>query len=203
MGYTAVVDYDVGNLLSVKNALSFLGYESRITADPAELELAEDIILPGVGSFPDAAENLQARGLFEILSAQAEKKPVLGICLGMQLLFTMSDEFRPCQGLGLIPGRVRRIETKLKLPHIGWNSLIFVNPSPLFNNVEEGSYVYFVHSYAGVTESWSDLAAVTEYPGRVTAAVSRGNVYGCQFHPEKSGDTGLQILRNFKELTLA
>ena len=197
MGYIAVVDYDVGNLMSVGNALKYLGFEKRITADAAELERADAILLPGVGAFPDAAEKLHRTGLTECLRQQSEKKPILGICLGMQLLFEKGCEVRETPGLGFVPGTVERMETDLKLPHIGWNSLSFPNPSPLFAGVEEGSYVYFVHSFCGRAAEEKTVIAATDYGARVTAAVQNGNVYGTQFHPEKSGEVGLQILRNF------
>ena len=200
MGYTAIVDYGVGNLKSIANTLGYLGLSSEITGQPDGLERADALILPGVGAFPDAADKLRQTGLDRAVLAQAEKKPVLGICLGMQLLFDEGEEVRPCQGLGLVSGTVRKIATELKLPHIGWNSLTFPNPSPLFKGVEPGSYVYFVHTFCALPDQPSDVLAVTDYGGPVTAAVGRGNVYGCQFHPEKSGETGLQILRNFGEL---
>ena len=200
MGYTAIVDYGVGNLKSIANALGYLGLSSEITGQPDGLERADALILPGVGAFPDAADKLRQTGLDKAGLAQAAKKPVLGICLGMQLLFDEGEEVRLCQGLGLVSGTVRRIATELKLPHIGWNSLTFPNPSPLFKGVEPGSYVYFVHTFCALPDQPSDVLAVTDYGGPVTAAVGRGNVYGCQFHPEKSGETGLQILRNFGEL---
>ena len=200
MGYTAIVDYGVGNLRSIANALGYLGLSSEITGQPDGLERADALILPGVGAFPDAADKLRQTGLDKAVLAQAAKKPVLGICLGMQLLFDEGEEVRPCQGLGLVSGTVRKIATELKLPHIGWNSLTFPNPSPLFKGVEPGSYVYFVHTFCALPDQPSDVLAVTDYGGPVTAAVGRGNVYGCQFHPEKSGETGLQILRNFGEL---
>ena len=197
MGYTAIVDYGVGNLKSVTNAMDYLGLSTRITSDPKELELADAILLPGVGAFPDAADKLRAAGLDTVLVAQAEKKPILGICLGMQLLLDRGEEVRECAGLGLVPGSVRKIETNLKLPHIGWNSLSFPNASPLFAGLEAGSYVYFVHSFCAVAEDPATVIAQTDYGVPVTAAVQKGNVFGCQFHPEKSGEVGLQILRNF------
>ncbi len=197
MGYTAIVDYGVGNLKSVTNAMKHLGLETRITGRAEELERADAIILPGVGAFPDAAERLRAPGLDKLLAEQAEKKPILGICLGMQLLFETGEEVRPCKGLGLVPGSVRKIATGRKLPHIGWNSLRFPNPSPLFAGLEEGCCVYFVHSFCAVADREQDVIAVTDYGVPVVAAVGRGNVYGCQFHPEKSGEVGLQILKNF------
>ena len=198
--FTAILDYDVGNLKSVTNAMRYLGFDTRITSDPAELERADAIILPGVGAFPDAAEKLRVPGLDKTLLTQAEKKPILGICLGMQLLFDRGEEIRPCAGLGLVHGSVRRLETDRKLPHIGWNSLAFQNHSPLFRGLDDGVYVYFVHTFCGGADRESDVIARTEYGPSVVAAVSCGNVYGCQFHPEKSGETGLVILKNFGEL---
>lgn len=200
MSYTAIVDYGVGNLKSVSNALKYLGSPSLITSDPKELEQADAIILPGVGAFPDAAELLRGPGLDRVLIQQAEKKPILGICLGMQLLFQRGEEIRPCEGLGFVQGTVKRIDTTLKLPHIGWNSLKFYNDSPLFRGLEEGIYVYFVHTYCGVAEDPAQVIATTDYGTTVVAAVQAGNVFGTQFHPEKSGEVGLQILRNFVEL---
>ncbi len=155
---------------------------------------------PGVGAFPDAAEKLRGPGLDRVLTAQAGKKPILGICLGMQLLFDGGSEVRECKGLGLVKGRVDPIQTSLKLPHIGWNSLSFPHASPLFKGVEAGAYVYFVHTFCGRADSGTDVIACTDYGTQVVAAVAHNGVYGCQFHPEKSGETGLQILRNFGEL---
>lgn len=198
--FTAVVDYGVGNLKSVTNAMDYLGLPTVITSDPGELERADAIILPGVGAFPDAAEKLRQPGLDRVLVVQAEKKPILGICLGMQLLFDRGEEIRPCPGLGLVHGTVQRIETDRKLPHIGWNSLYIQNDSPLFRGLEDGVYVYFVHTYCGVAAQERDVVARTTYGPSVVAAVAHGNVYGCQFHPEKSGEAGLQILKNFGEL---
>ena len=199
MGYTAIVDYGVGNLKSVTNAMAYLGLESRVTGDAGDQERADAIILPGVGAFPDAAEKLRGTGLDKTIVAQAAKKPILGICLGMQLLFQWGEEGRRCQGLGLIPGSVRRIATELKLPHIGWNSLTFPNPGPLFRGLDEGCWVYFVHSFCGQVDRPEQAAAMTDYGAPVLAAVQdvAAGVFGCQFHPEKSGDTGLAILRNF------
>ena len=202
MGYTAIVDYGVGNLKSVTNAMAYLGLESKVTGDAEELEMADAVILPGVGAFPDAAEKLRGTGLDKTIVAQSAKKPILGICLGMQLLFELGEEVRPCAGLGLVGGSVKKIETPYKLPHIGWNSLTFPRPSPLFRGLDEGCCVYFVHSFCGHTEDPDQEAAVTDYGGPVLAAVqdaARG-VFGCQFHPEKSGETGLAILQNFAAL---
>ena len=197
MGYTAIVDYGAGNLMSVTNALSFLGYESRIANDIEEIERADRIILPGVGAFPTAMEQLEAKGFIPVLREQSEKKPLLGICLGMQMLFDKSFEIRECPGLGLIPGVVRRIETDLKLPHIGWNSLDMHGPCPILSGLSQGDHVYFVHSFCAVPQNGAHLAATADYGEPVAAVVMRGNVFGCQFHPEKSGDTGLRILENF------
>ena len=197
MGNIAIIDYGVGNLKSVSNAFSYLGFNSRITADPKEIALADAILLPGVGAFPDAADKLRASGLDQVVAREGETKPVLGICLGMQLLLERGTEVRPCAGMGVVQGVCDRIPTQLKLPHIGWNSLRFPNPSPLFAGVEEGSYVYFVHSFCGRAAEEKYVIASTDYGTDVTAAVQNGSVFGTQFHPEKSGEVGLQILRNF------
>jgi glutamine amidotransferase len=200
LGSIAIIDYGVGNLKSVSNALAYLGRETVITSDPKTLELADSIILPGVGAFPDAADKLRASGLDRLLIAQAGKKPILGICLGMQLLFDRGAEVRDCEGLGLVSGSVERIQTSRKLPHIGWNSLRFFNNSPLFQGLDDGAYVYFVHSFCGVAGDQSQVIATTDYGTEVVAAVQNGTVFGCQFHPEKSGETGLMILKNFASL---
>ena len=201
MGYIAVVDYDVGNLMSVNNAMHYLGFETKVTAEPEELERADAMILPGVGAFPDAAEKLVRSGMLQALRRQAQQKPILGICLGMQLLFDTGVEVRETDGLALVPGRVERIETNLKLPHIGWNSLNIVNPDPLTAGLSDGDYVYFVHSFCAKVKNSEDLALTTDYGTTVTAMIARGNVFGCQFHPEKSGPVGMTILKNFGELT--
>ena len=201
MSYIAVVDYGVGNLKSVSNAFAYLGIETKITGDPDELELAQAIVLPGVGAFPDAAEKLRATGLDQSVVKQGRKKPVLGICLGMQLLLDRGEEVRPCPGLGVKKGVCARIPTEEKLPHIGWNSLTFPNRSPLFEGVDEGSYVYFVHSFSAQHTDPDQVSAVSQYGVPVIAAVQNGNFFGCQFHPEKSGETGLAILQNFAGLT--
>lgn len=199
--YIAIVDYGVGNLKSVSNAFAYLGEETRITSDSGELERAGAIILPGVGAFPDAADKLRAPGLDKAVLEQGQKKPVLGICLGMQLLLDRGEEVRPCEGLGAVRGVCARIPTQLKLPHIGWNSLTFHNDSPLFQGLEEGAYVYFVHSFAAQNADPAQIIATTQYGTQVVAAVQNGNFFGCQFHPEKSGETGLAILRNFARLS--
>lgn len=200
MSRTAIVDYGVGNLHSIANAMKYLGLETLVTGDAQELERADAIILPGVGAFPDAANKLRETGLDKAVGAQSAKKPVLGICLGMQLLFDGSEEVAPTQGLGLIPGWVDRIQTDRKLPHIGWNSLTFQHDSPIFQGLDDGVYVYFVHSFCGLVQCPEHVTARTDYGASVVAAVGKGNVFGCQFHPEKSGEVGLQILRNFGAL---
>ena len=197
MGYTAIIDYGVGNLKSVSNAFAYVGVDTRITSDAREIELADAILLPGVGAFPDAADKLRAPGLDKVVLEQGRSKPVLGICLGMQLLLERGTEVRPCEGLGVIQGVCDRIPTSLKLPHIGWNSLRFPNPSPLFAGIDEGACVYFVHSFSAQNCAPEQVVAVTDHGCDIVAAVNSGNFFGCQFHPEKSGEVGLQILKNF------
>ena len=199
-GYIAIVDYGVGNLKSVSNAFAYLGTATRITREVRELEGADGVILPGVGAFPDAADKLRASGLEDCILEQGKRKPVLGICLGMQLLLERGEEVRPCAGLGVVKGRVARIPTSLKLPHIGWNTLQFFHGSPLFRGLEDGVSVYFVHSFSAQDTAPSQVIAQTDYGVPVTAAVQNGNFFGCQFHPEKSGEIGLAMLRNFSEL---
>ncbi|MCX7615748.1 MAG: imidazole glycerol phosphate synthase subunit HisH [Clostridiales bacterium] len=202
MQYTAIIDYGVGNLLSVSKALSYLGIQSKITDDKKEIELADAVILPGVGAFADAMDLLNQKNLTAFIKNQAMKKPFLGICLGMQLLFDDSEEMGYTKGLSLIDGSVKRINTTYKLPQIGWNCLEIVNPSPLTKNLPEKPYVYFVHSFAAEVKHSENLSAVCDYGTKVTALVSKKNLFGCQFHPEKSGDIGLIILKNFGELFL-
>ena len=201
MSYIAIVDYGAGNLMSVHNSLDFLGYENKIAASPEVIEQAAGVILPGVGAFPDAMDALHASGLTDAVLEAARTKPFLGICLGMQMLFEESDEVRPCKGLGLLPGRIERIRTSLKLPQIGWNALDILRPNAMTEGVQQGDYVYFVHSFMAVPAEEGDLAAVTDYGARVPAMVARGNLFGCQFHPEKSGKVGLAMLKNFAKLT--
>lgn len=196
----AIVDYGAGNLFSVKNACDFLSIETVTTNDAKQLEAADGIILPGVGAFPDAMKKLGATGLIPVIKEQAAKKPLLGICLGMQMLFEYSTEFEKTDGLGLIPGYVDIINCgELKLPQIGWNELKVDNSCPLLKDTKDGDYVYFVHSFAAVCDE-RYIAASTEYGCTVTALVANGNVFGAQFHPEKSGRVGLDILKNFKGL---
>lgn len=198
---TAIIDYGVGNLFSLKSSMAAIGAEAVVTRDPAEIERADHIILPGVGAFGDAAEKLKQAGMFTFVQELAAKgKPMLGICLGMQLLFDHSTEYGVHEGLGLVPGEVREIEgvipKNLDIPHMGWNALHFVKESPLFEGLQEGAHVYFVHSYAAF-DCEAHLLATAEYGVPLTAAVQNGNVFGTQFHPEKSGETGLRILKNF------
>jgi glutamine amidotransferase len=197
MGYIGIVDYGAGNLMSVSNSLTFLGYESKIITTSREMEDASKIILPGVGAFPDAMEALEQSGLMDSLLKNALKKPFLGICLGMQMLFSESDEIRVCKGLGLLPGRIERIPTPLKLPQIGWNALEIQRRNAMLSGIKDGDYVYFVHSFMAVPQERSDLAAVCDYGAKVPAMVARDQIFGCQFHPEKSGKLGLAILKNY------
>ena len=202
---TAIVDYGVGNLFSLKSSFSFIGEEAVVTGDPDVLATADRIILPGVGAFGDAAKKLSDSGLAGVLKKlAAEGKPILGICLGMQLLFEKSFEYGEHEGLGLIKGNVRpiadRVSSEYKIPHIGWNGLKFTDKkSPLFKYIKEGDCVYFVHSYYGA-DCEESLTATAEYGFDVTASVENGNVYGTQFHPEKSGEVGMKILRAFCEI---
>jgi len=196
----AVIDYGAGNLFSVKNALDFLGLDSVITKDPDALKKADRLILPGVGAFPDAMRMLDGAGLIEVIKEQARKKPFLGICLGMQMLFEKSYEFGETKGLGLIKGCVSLMKPKgLVIPHIGWNALEKNAPCPLLSECEDGEYVYFVHSFAAECDQ-KNVAAYCDYGGKIPALVCEGNVYGAQFHPQKSGETGLRILRRFAEV---
>ena len=196
----AVIDYNVGNLFSVKNALDFIGEKAEITSEVSVLEKADALILPGVGAFPDAMHELKKSGLIETIHLQAKKKPLLGICLGMQILFDTGFEFEESNGLGLIPGEVDKIPAgNLKIPHMGWNALHFLNSSPLLEGVEDNSFVYFVHSYMAFTDDHY-IAAYTDYNAKIPAMVQSGNVFGTQFHPEKSSEVGLTILRNFGRL---
>ncbi len=196
----AIVDYGAGNLFSVKNACDFLSIKTLVTGDAWALEAADGIILPGVGAFPDAMKKLEATGLIPVIKAQAQKKPLLGICLGMQILFDYGTEFEHCDGLGLIPGHVDRLPCqRLKLPQIGWNALTLHQPSPLLDGTRDGDYVYFVHSFGAVCDPQYILAS-TDYGCTVPALVGNNRVFGAQFHPEKSGEVGLNMLKNFGRL---
>ena len=201
----AIVDYGVGNLFSLKSSFAAIGADAVVTSDPDALRRADKILLPGVGAFGDAADKLRESGLDAVVVEQANAgKPLLGICLGMQLLFDRGFEYGEHAGLGLISGSVRPIADVigpgLKIPHIGWNALRLTRPDcPIFRNIRDGDHMYFVHSYHAA-DCADSLAAVTEYGGELTAAVWKDNVFGCQFHPEKSGPVGLNILRAFCEL---
>ena len=203
----AVIDYGVGNQFSLKSSLCAIGESVTVTRDESELDRADHIILPGVGAFGDAVEKLRDTGMFQAVLDQASKgKPVLGICLGMQLLFEKSFEYGVHAGLGLIRGEVRDIRTvipsTLAVPHMGWNGLHFPEDkprSPIFMDLNQGEHVYFVHSFAGF-DCEEQCTATTEYGAELTAAVQSRNVYGTQFHPEKSGETGLKILKAFCKL---
>ncbi|OXM14726.1 imidazole glycerol phosphate synthase subunit HisH [Paenibacillus herberti] len=196
----AIIDYGLGNLHSVSKAVERLGFEVVVTSDKAEILRADGAMLPGVGAFGDAMDFLRESGMDEATRAfAASGKPLLGICLGMQLLFSEGEEHGNHQGLGLLPGRIVRFQGDYKIPHMGWNRLEFRRESPLVAGLEEG-HVYFVHSYHALPEQQSDLIAVADYHQPVTAIVGRANVMGMQFHPEKSGELGMQLLRNFLEL---
>ena len=199
----AIIDYDAGNVKSVEKALQFLGQDVVLTRDKDILLSADKVILPGVGAFGNAMEKLKQYGLVEIIYQIVEKgTPFLGICLGLQLMFESSEESAGVEGLGILKGRIVRIPEKggLKVPQIGWNDLQFPKESRLFRGFQGGEYVYFVHSYYSQAADESDVAATTEYGVHIHAAVERGNVFACQFHPEKSADVGLKILGNFVAL---
>ena len=200
----AIVDYGVGNLFSLKSSLKSIGADCIVTNEKSVLEKANGIILPGVGAFGDAVNKLRALGLDKVLIDLANKgKPLFGICLGMQLLFEKSYEYGSHKGLGLIKGEVKPLDGKvgdLKIPHMGWNSLDFVNQTPIFKYINNGDYVYFVHSFYADCEK-TFLTSTAKYGFNVTASVSNGNVFGTQFHPEKSGETGLKILKAFVDYT--
>lgn len=199
----AIIDYDAGNLKSVEKALRHLGKETVVTRDPQTILAADQAILPGVGAFGDAMGNLHRFGLVDVIHGFADSgKPFLGICLGQQLFFESSEESPGIKGLGLLPGKIRKLPggTGLKIPHMGWNSLEIMDGKRLFRDIDQGAYVYFVHSYYLEASDPAHVAAVTEYGTRIHAAVEHNNLFACQFHPEKSGETGLQILRNFAGL---
>ena len=196
-----IIDYGMGNLYSVQNALRSIGAEPVVTSDAAVIAQAEKILLPGVGAFGDCMANLEKSGLIHVIMDSLHSgKPFLGICLGMQLLFEGSDEAPGVKGLGFFKGQVRLLHTELKIPHMGWNSLKIRPEAKLFRGIEDGSYVYFVHSYYLKAEDESIVAASTEYGTVIHASVERENVFACQFHPEKSSDVGLKILKNFASL---
>lgn len=199
-----IIDYGVGNLFSLRSSLRAIGIDADYTGNPAEIRKADKLILPGVGAFRDAREALRSTGLDRVVQEEAGKgKPLMGICLGMQMLFDRSYEYGEYEGLGLIPGEIvpmeGRIPKDLPIPHIGWNELMLKQPSPLMKNTVNGDYVYFVHSYYAETPA-EYVIATTDYGVEMTAAVQKDNVYGCQFHPEKSSEVGLSILKAFCEL---
>ncbi len=200
----AIIDYGVGNIFSLCSSFKSIGADAVLTSDPNVIRSAEKLILPGVGAFGDAADKLKITGLFDLIKEEAAKgKPLLGICLGMQLLFEKSYEFGEHEGLGLIKGSIKPINDYitpgLKVPQIGWNAITFPKENELFSKIKSGDYVYFVHSFHG-TDCEESTIAVTEYGGTLTAAVADKNVYGTQFHPEKSGNVGMKILSAFCEL---
>ncbi len=200
----AIIDYGVGNLFSLVSSFKAIGADTVITGDIETIKKADKLILPGVGAFGDAIKKLRETSLDKVLIEQAQNgKPVMGICLGMQMLFEKSYEYGEHEGLGLLKGKVvpmeNRLPENLKIPHIGWNALIFKKENPLFKYINNGDCVYFVHSY--YAEGCDDsLLATAEYGKELTAAVAKGNIYGCQFHPEKSGNVGLNILKAFCEM---
>lgn len=196
----AIIDYDAGNIRSVEKAVRYLGKEVTVTSEPEEILAADRVILPGVGAFGDAMKRLHAMGLVEVIRQAADRgTPFLGICLGLQLLFEKSEESPGVAGLGLLQGEILRLPELpgLKVPHIGWNSLKYPNPGRLFRGIPEDSYVYFVHSYYLKAQDEGIVTATTEYGTLVHASVESGNLFACQFHPEKSSETGLTILENF------
>ena len=200
----AIIDYDAGNIKSVEKALEALGEKAVLTRDRDTILGSDGVILPGVGSFGDAMGKLLDYGLDEVIHQVVERGiPFLGICLGLQLLFESSEESPGAAGLGVLKGRIVRLpdDKGLKIPHIGWNSLAYPNPGRLFEGIPENSYVYFVHSYYLKAQDESIVTAVTEYGARVHASVEKGNVFACQFHPEKSSAVGLKILNNFIAIT--
>lgn len=199
----AIIDYDAGNLKSVEKALKYLGQDVIVSRDSSEILQADKVILPGVGSFGDAMNNLDHFNLVDTIKKVAEKNtPFLGICLGLQLLFEKSDETPGTEGLGILKGEILRIPPKegLKIPHMGWNSLNIKPQARLFDGIANNSYVYFVHSYYLKAEDENIVAASTEYSTHIHASVESGNIFACQFHPEKSSDVGLRILKNFASL---
>lgn len=196
----AIIDYDAGNIKSVEKAIDYLGEEAVITRDRDTILGADRVILPGVGAFGDAMEKLRTYELDKVIQeVVAQNTPFLGICLGLQLLFESSEESEGVEGLGILKGKVVRLpeESDLKIPHIGWNSLKYPNPGRLFTGIAEDSYVYFVHSYYLQAKDPSIVTATTEYGTLIHASVEQGNVFACQFHPEKSSEVGMQILKNF------
>lgn len=197
----SIIDYGMGNLKSVKKALKYIGKECEITSDREYIENSDGLILPGVGAFPEAMKNLRNKRLdVAIKNTVAKGIPMLGICLGMQLLFDTGEEIENCGGLGLIPGNIIKLYGDIKIPHMGWNSLNIKKQCDILDSVPENSYVYFVHSFYADMKYDKNLNAYSVYGVEVPAVVSNGNVYGTQFHPEKSGDVGIKMLENFVKL---
>ncbi|MCB2295027.1 imidazole glycerol phosphate synthase subunit HisH [Clostridium algoriphilum] len=197
----AIVDYGVGNLNSVQNALKSMNIPSIISSNAEEIAKCRSIIVPGVGAFPDAMKNMHETGIDKVVKAAAkEGKPILGICLGMQLFFEESYEIEKCPGLGLLKGNVKKLEGSIKIPHMGWNSLSFENDTPLLEGIPENKYVYFVHSFYAENCEEGIVNAYCMYEKKIPAIVSKGNIFGMQFHPEKSGDFGMKLLKNFVEV---
>lgn len=192
-----IIDYGAGNLFSVKNALDYLGFENMITSSAQEIKNADHLILPGVGAFPDAMRMLRKTGLENTIVEEAKKKPFLGICLGMQMLFDYGYEFEETKGLSLIPGTVSRMEAQgLKIPHVGWSDVKIENNCEISQGIKEGDRFYYVHSFRAVTES-QYISLFSEYGGIIPGLVFKGRIFGTQFHPEKSGEIGLKLLKNF------
>lgn len=197
----AIIDYGMGNLRSVQKGFEHAGYPAQIVTDPEQVREAKGVVLPGVGAFKDAMDNLRSSGLVEVIrQVTAAGKPFLGICLGMQLLFETSEEWGINEGLGLIKGSVKKFPTGLKIPHIGWNQVQVVHPSPIVKGIGNGDMFYFVHSYYVDPGADNVITTTTEYGMKFTSIVSQDNIFGIQFHPEKSSALGLQILKNFGEL---
>lgn len=199
--YIAIINYGMGNIKSVENAFKKIGAEAKVTASPEAINSADALVLPGVGAFGDAFRNLKKLNLIDVIKENTEKKLFLGICLGMQLIFEYSLENGRNRGLGLLKGYVDKIPPGVKIPHIGWNQLKAISKgSRLFSGIKDGEYFYFVHSYYALPENKNIVNCTTDYGARLTAGVERGNIYGLQFHPEKSSSSGLKVLKNFWNL---
>jgi len=197
-----IVDYGMGNLRSVEKAFQLMGFEATVSDEPEMLQQVSGLVIPGVGAFPDAMKNLRKRGFIDpLMDYAASGKPLLGICLGMQVLFEEGFEGDRCQGLGLLKGSVERIPARVKIPHMGWNQLSILQNSPILKGTRDGDYVYFVHSYFANGCDAGEMMAVTDYGMMLPAVVQRGSIVGLQFHPEKSSDVGLNMIKNFGELS--